>query len=69
VISIPDLRAAEGKAVTVVLTDGTRVADCVIVSVGRLWARSVWLVKEDIDVFTSPEEIAELVVPEARQAA
>lgn len=68
-ISISDLRAAEGKAVTVVLTDGTRVADCVVVSVGRLWAHSVWLVKEDTDVFTSPEQIADLVVPEERRAA
>jgi hypothetical protein len=69
VIPLPELRAAEGQRVTVVLTDGTQLDDCVVVSVGRLWARSVWLVKEDTDVFSTPEEIADITVLDRREAA
>jgi hypothetical protein len=69
VISHPDLRAAEGHRVTVELTDGTLLDDCVVVSAGRLWARSVWLVKGDTDVFSTPEEIADITILEERGAA
>jgi len=55
--------------VTVELTDGTRLVDCVVVSAGRLWARSVWLVKGDTDLFSTPEEIADITVLEQREAA
>jgi hypothetical protein len=69
VISLADLRAAEGQPVTVALSDGTVLADCVIVSVGRLWARSVWLVKGDTDLFTDPEDIEGIKVLGQREAA
>jgi hypothetical protein len=69
VIPHRELRAAEGQRVTVALTDGSLLDDCVVVSAGRLWARSVWLVKGDTDVFSTPEEIADITVLEQREAA
>jgi hypothetical protein len=69
VIPHRELRATEGQRVTVELTDCTRLVDCVVVSVGRLWARSIWLVKGDTDLFSTPEEIADITVLEQREAA
>ena len=51
------------------LTDGTRFDDCHLVSVGRLWARSVWLAKGDADLFVSPDEIANIFVLDRQEAA
>jgi hypothetical protein len=69
VISIADLKAAEGQRATVALKDGTLLTDCLVVSVGRLWARSVWLVEADIDLFTRPDQIAGIALAEQGQAA
>jgi hypothetical protein len=69
VIPHRELRAAQGQRVTVELTDGTSLNDCVVVSVGRLWARSVWLVKGDTDLFRTPEEIADITVLDQVEAA
>lgn len=68
-ISLPFLRGIEGRQVTVMLTDGTRFDDCHLVSVGRLWARSVWLAKGDADLFVSPDEIANIFVLDRQEAA
>jgi hypothetical protein len=68
VIPHRELRAAEGQRVTVELTDGTRLDDGVVVSAGRLWARSVWLVTGDTDLFSTLEEIADITVLEQREA-
>ena len=51
------------------LADGTRLDGCSLVSVGRLWARTVWLLNGDTDLFVHLEEIAELSVLEHREAA
>ncbi|HUE59461.1 MAG TPA: hypothetical protein VMO88_07745 [Acidimicrobiales bacterium] len=63
------MKAVEGQQVDVTLSDGTRLADCSLVSVGRLWARTVWLLNGETDLFVSPSEIADIRVLEQREAA
>ena len=63
------MRAIEGQQVDVTLTDGTRLDGCCLVSVGRLWARTVWLLNGETDLFVPLEEIADLTVLEIREAA
>jgi len=63
------LRAVEGQQVDVTLSDGTRLADCRLVSAGRLWARTVWLLNGETDLFVSRHEIADIRVLEHREAA
>ena len=53
----------------VLLRNGTRLADCSVVSVGRLWARTVWLLNGETDLFVSPNEIADIRVLDHREAA
>jgi hypothetical protein len=69
VISDAQLRAVEGRQVIVAFTAGTSLQDCRRVSAGRLWARSVWLLSGDTDLFISPDDIADVAVFEAREAA
>jgi hypothetical protein len=69
VISVSYLKAIEGQPVDVILTNGTRLAGWTLVSVGRLWARTVWLGDGETDVFVSPDEIADIRVPEHLEAA
>ena len=69
VISLSYLKAIEGQQVDVMLTDGTRLTGWTLVSVGRLWARTVWLVDGETDVFVGPDEISDIRVPERLEAA
>ena len=68
-ISVSYLKAIEGQQVDVMLTNGTRLTGWTLVSVGRLWARTVWLVDGETDVFFSLDEISEICVPERLEAA
>jgi hypothetical protein len=69
VISLAYLRTLEGRQVNLVLVDGTWLEACNLVSVGRLWARSVWLLKNDTDVIINPDQIAEICVLDHPEAA
>ena len=69
VISLSYLKAIEGQPVDVMLTNGTRLTGWTLVSVGRLWARTVWLVDGETDVFVRPGEILDIRVPEHLEAA
>ena len=68
-ISQAELRAGEGRQVNLSLTDGTHLDGCCLVSAGRLWARTVWLVNGETDLFVRLDEIAELCVLELKEAA
>lgn len=68
-ISIRSMRGVEGRQVDVSLVDGTRLEGCSLVSVGRLWARTVWLVSGETDLFVSIEDIADVSVLRQQQAA
>lgn len=50
----------EGRQVDLTLRDGTRVEGPLLVSVGRLWAHSVWIVVDDADVFISHDDVVEI---------
>lgn len=63
------MRAVEGRQVNLRLVDGTRLQGCSVVSVGRLWARTVWLLSGETDLFVKVDEVDALSVPERREAA
>jgi hypothetical protein len=69
VISLACLRSVEGQQVMLSLRDGTVLEDCTLVSVGRLWARTVWLLSGDDDLFIRPYEIADISVFGQREVA
>jgi hypothetical protein len=60
---LAELRALEGERVDLTLRDGTRLEDCDLVSAGRLWAKSIWVVRDEIDHFI---HIRDLLSVEAR---
>ncbi|HEX4865735.1 MAG TPA: hypothetical protein VFV02_16820 [Acidimicrobiales bacterium] len=68
-ISLAYIREVEGRQVDVTLADGARLEDCRVVSVGRLWVRSVWLFKGETDLIVGSDEIADICVVEQGEAA
>ena len=54
---LAELRALEGDRVDLVLRDGTPLNDCLLVSRGRLWAKSIWVVSDEIDHFIHLRDI------------
>jgi hypothetical protein len=52
-----ELRALEGQFVSVGLTDGSRMGDCMLVSVGRGRVGSLWLFDQGRDVFVPMTEV------------
>lgn len=64
-VSLAELRRLEDHRVDVVLADGTRLTDCRLVSVGRLWARSVWLSLDDTDLIYRADEVTEIIPVDA----
>jgi hypothetical protein len=52
------LRVLEGDQVEVALVDGKKLTGFVLVSAGRLWTRSIWLVRDDADLFVDMADIA-----------
>ena len=54
---LAELRALEGHRIDLILRDGTRLSDCLLVSRGRLWAKSIWVVSGEIDHFIHLREI------------
>jgi hypothetical protein len=54
---LAELRALEGDRVDLILRDGTRLNDRLLVSRGRLWAKSIWVVSDEIDHFLHLRDI------------
>ena len=50
------------------LVDGSHLEGCSLVSAGRLWARSLWLVDGETDLFISLDDIVD-VTPAVEQEA
>jgi hypothetical protein len=57
------LRSYEGKRVSVALLDGSRLDDCMLVSVGRGTARSAWLATGDQDLFVPWSDVVDVWAP------
>ena len=54
-----DLRSYEGQRVSIALADGSRVDDCLLVSVGR-GAKTAWLATDASDLFLLWEDVVEV---------
>jgi hypothetical protein len=54
------LRSYEGRRVSLALADGSRLDDCLLVSVGRGNAESAWLAAADHDLFVPWHEVLEV---------
>jgi hypothetical protein len=52
--------AYDGRQVSIVCIDGTRLNHCMLVSGGRGRARTLWITIEDIDVFIPRAVVADL---------
>jgi hypothetical protein len=50
----------EGRHVNVAFTDGSRLDDCELVSVGHHGAATLWLYSNGADLFTAPEDVIEI---------
>ena len=55
-----DLRSYEGQRVNVALADGSRVDDCLLVSVGRGGVGTAWLATDASDLFLQWEDVVEV---------
>jgi hypothetical protein len=53
------LRALEGRLVSVILADDSRLEDCVVISAGHARVGSVWLYADGIDVFVPLSRVAD----------
>jgi hypothetical protein len=67
------VRRLEGRQVSIVLKDGTRLDGCTLVSAGRNRTTSLWLVADDLDAFLALDDVLDVVdvpdaVPEYTQA-
>ena len=54
------LRGYEGQRVSVALADGSRVDDCLLVSVGRGGAGTAWLATESSDLFVPWDDVVDV---------
>jgi hypothetical protein len=69
---LEQLREFEGRLVTLVLKDGTRIDRCRLLAAGRTGASSLWVLANGMDVFVPASLVADLwevVVPDGRKAA
>jgi hypothetical protein len=53
-------RKLEGRHVSVALSDGSRIDDCELVSVGRSVSPTLWLFTERGDTFVEAQRVVEL---------
>jgi len=58
---VKKLRSLEGQPVAVLLVDGSRIDDCLLVSVTGAGEGSVWLLDDDVDVLIPLVEVADLM--------
>ena len=54
------IRYLEGRQVTVVLSDGSRIDDCELVSAGRHGVGSVWLYADGTDTFVALIDVVDV---------
>ena len=54
------IRFLEGRQVSVVLSDGSRIDDCELVSAGRQGVGSVWLYADGTDTFVALVDVMEV---------
>jgi hypothetical protein len=54
------LREYEGRRISLALADGSRLDDCVLVSVGRGRAESAWLATANQDLFVPWSDVVEV---------
>ncbi len=55
-----ELRALEGKQVSVMLIDGTRLDACSLVSAGRASVRTLWVLADGGDTFIPIDEVGDI---------
>jgi len=49
--TMKDLKALEGRQVSLALADGSRIDDCHLVSAGRTHLRTIWVFAHGTDTF------------------
>ena len=54
------IRCLEGRQVNVVLSDGSRIDDCELVSAGRHGVGSVWLYADGTDTFVALIDVVDV---------
>lgn len=57
---IAKLRLLEGRQVSVALTDGSRIDDCQLISIGRHRAQTLWVFANGADVFLPFADVREV---------
>jgi hypothetical protein len=66
-----DLKALEGRHVSLALVDGSRIDDCQLISAGRTTLRTVWLFAFGMDTFVPVANVVDVweTAPLRRDAA
>jgi hypothetical protein len=57
---LSQLRLLEGHQVCVSLSDGSRIDDCQLVSIGRSQVQSLWLFTNGHDIFVALDDVRDL---------
>jgi hypothetical protein len=57
---LSQLRSLEGRRVNVALSDGSRIDDCELVSIGRNGISSIWLFTNGEDAFVTLDDVVDL---------
>jgi hypothetical protein len=57
---VRELRALEGHHVSLALRDGSHIDDCQLISSGRNWARTLWVLARGSDTFVCLDDIVDL---------
>lgn len=55
-----DLRALEGRWISLSLVDGSRIDDCQLVSAGRHRSRTIWIFAEGQDRFVPIPDVVDV---------
>ena len=55
-----DIRELQGRRVSVALTDGSRIDDCQLVSVGRHKLGGLWLFSNGTDIFVAIDSVRDV---------
>ena len=60
-----DLKALEGRQVSLALADGSRIDDCHLVSAGRTHLRTIWVFAHGMDTFVPLADVLDVWETEA----
>jgi hypothetical protein len=55
-----DLRALEGRSISLSLVDGSRIDDCQLVSAGRHRSRTIWIFADGQDRFVPIPDVVDV---------